>query len=159
MRHIEHVMGDIIRLASINGVDGVRFKPARFDKVTESLTKSPDAGIASQWMPLQAKSHHAGPSYLGGHCNFLWGHATVHSDGAIASCCEAHLKKHDAGHIENGTFFEQWNGPAFRRMRRVALGHSLEPGDEATPCLACKVFNKPFTKEARQRADRNAVGA
>jgi MoaA/NifB/PqqE/SkfB family radical SAM enzyme len=148
MRHNEHEMGDIVRLGSDCGVDGVRFKPARLDKVTEvSSTTSETDSFVAKWKPIHAASHYGPSSYLDAHCNHLWGHATVHSDGAIGPCCEAHRREHDVGHIASGSFREQWSGPAFRRLRRIALGRNLQPGDETAPCLNCQVFKKPFAGE------------
>jgi MoaA/NifB/PqqE/SkfB family radical SAM enzyme len=159
LRHNEHEMADIVDLSKVSGADGVRFKPARFDKLSESASPAAYETITAQWSPKFTKSHRTSAAYLGSHCSFLWGHATVHSDGGIASCCENHEQKYDVGHLRQGSFLEQWNGPAIRRLRRAALGADLEPDEEITPCHSCKVFEKPLAADPEVRRVHSGMRA
>ena len=160
MRHNEHEMDEIVRMGRDNGVDGVRFKPGRFDKTSEIAVAGTIMGpLIAQWKPTKTKIYHAsentGAAYHDFHCPFLWGHAVVHADGGIGSCCESHLLEHDGGNLAKGSFVEQWNGPAFRRMRQVAVGRTVGAHDDATPCANCTMFAKPF---AQKGADADVAG-
>jgi MoaA/NifB/PqqE/SkfB family radical SAM enzyme len=148
MRHNEHELEDVVRLGREIGIDGVRYKPLRLDKIEErGASGSGMRSLIERWQPANARLSHidrdAASGYHDFHCPFLWGHATVHADGGIAPCCETHLPKHDGGHLHEGSFMAQWNNDAFQRMRRVALGQIVDDKDRATPCMTCKVFAKP----------------
>src|SRR5262249_51806790 len=135
-----------------NGADGVRFKPGRFDKTTEGAVAGRTVDqLVEQWKPANTPWHHTGEPYHDFHCPFLWGHATVHSDGGIGACCETHLKQHDGGNLAAGKFLAQWHGKSFQRMRRVAVGRSMDDADADTPCATCTMFAKPFAEADVQR--------
>lgn len=142
LRHNEHEMSEAVRLAARLGVDGFRFKPARFDKVegrTFGGQVSPD--LVHEWMPGQRALRHEGPTYLDYHCPFLWGSVTVHPDGGIAPCCETTSVEHDLASLGNADLADVWNGAAYVAAREVALGRTDAHPEIA--CHGCRVFSKP----------------
>lgn len=145
-RHNQHEMAQLPAVARAAGADGVRFKPARLDKV-HNLTfdgEVPDE-LRVEWMPTRATLSHTldrgAESFLPFHCTFLWNSVTVHPDGRIAPCCETALRADDLGAIDAAAFGETWNGPAYMHARRVALGRTTTGPRIA--CHGCKVFGKP----------------
>lgn len=158
LRHNEHEMQDVLRLAAETGVDGVRFKPARLDK-TRNLTFAGRIPIEldRQWAASDPALVHR-PSPVHGafhdfHCPFLWASVAIFADGSMAPCCETTSPTHDLGNLFRDGFEAIWNGPAYERARRVALGRLESPGDEDLACHGCKVFVKP---QAVQPAPKSA---
>lgn len=149
LRHNEHEIDDIVRLAREIGVDGVRLKAARLDRITHGGVLGPvPPERVRQWAPSNpALVHLITPqksSYIDFHCRFLWGMVTVYADGAMAPCCETTRVGDDLGNLFSQDFDKLWNGPAYVRARRIALGLADGPADEATACHACNVFHKPL---------------
>jgi MoaA/NifB/PqqE/SkfB family radical SAM enzyme len=153
LRHNEHELGAIERLASEIGVDGVRVKLARLDRSKDGgvLGRISDERIA-KWAPSNPRlSHLPRPgrdAFIDFHCRFLWGMVTVYADGAMAPCCETTTVKDDLGNIFKSDFDAIWNGPSYIRARRIALGLAEGPEEKATACHACMVFHKPLAPKA-----------
>ena len=153
LRHNEHEMDEVVRMARAIGVDGVRFKPARLDK-TRDLTfrGSVPAAMAAEWAPAGAGLLHAlagdRRSYLDFHCPFLWASISVYPGGAVAPCCETSSARDDLGNLFAQDFEALWNGAGYQRARRVALGLALTEEDRAIACHGCKVFAKPLAAPA-----------
>jgi MoaA/NifB/PqqE/SkfB family radical SAM enzyme len=152
LRHNEHEMGAIVRLAREIGVDGVRVKLARLDR-------SKDGGVMgrisderrAQWAPSDPRLVHlprpGHDAFIDFHCRFLWGIVTVFADGAMAPCCDTTSVKDDLGNIFERDFDAIWNGPSYVRARRVALGLAEGAEEKATACHECKVFHKPLARK------------
>ena len=138
LRHNEHEMAAIERVARAAGADGVRFKPARIDKVTLA---SP-----ATWLPrasaLGPVVTDRGSAYHPFHCPFLWNTVTVHADGALAPCCETSSRRDDIGRFEAGAFAREWNGPAYVASRDAAVGRATDRSRRYA-CDDCIVFGKP----------------
>lgn len=146
-RHNEHEMADVVRLARDAGVNGVRFKPARVDKIN-NLTFAGDVpvSLAGQWFSDDPRLRHAlnarDDSYHPFHCPFLWKSVTIRPDGAVAPCCEVSSRADDIGRFEPHRFADLWNGDAYVTARMAALGRETPNGKRVT-CHGCKVFRKP----------------
>jgi MoaA/NifB/PqqE/SkfB family radical SAM enzyme len=152
LKHNEQEIGAVKRLAKQVGVDGLRFKPARVDKI-DNLTfvsEVPDT-LMQQWMPSDPKLRHTihgdPGSYHSFHCPFLWTSVTIHPDGALAPCCETSSRQHDVGRFDQVPFTEVWNNRAYVASRAVALGQPTA-GSGALACQNCKVFIKPGHRSA-----------
>jgi MoaA/NifB/PqqE/SkfB family radical SAM enzyme len=146
LRHNEREMAAAAALARSVGVDGMRYKPARVDKIA-NLTFAGDvpAALIEQWMPADGRLAHVlppGGAFHERHCPFLWGTVTVHPDGGIAPCCETSSRRHDLAQLADASGPQFWNSPAYVTARTVALGRdtTLAPG---LACHGCKVFSKP----------------
>lgn len=161
MRHNEGEIGDIVRLARDIGVDGVRVKPCRLDKTKHAGVLGPvPAERVAQWAPKNPALVHLAtpehPAYIDFHCRFLWGMVSVYADGAMAPCCDTTSQRDDLGNLFRQDFHEIWNGPAYVRARRVALGLAEGPADEATACGQCKIFHKPLAQAEGRVRERTA---
>lgn len=149
LRHNESEMAGVAELARRTGVDGVRFKPARLDKVgNRTFIGTVPVQLEQQWAPSDpALGHRLSPrhgAYHDFHCPFLWSSVSIYADGAMAPCCETTSARHDLANVFEADFAAIWNGESYARARRVALGRIEAPGDEATACHGCKVFHKPL---------------
>lgn len=142
LKHNEAEMAAAVDLAKDLGVDGFRFKPARFDKI-EGRTFGGDVSPAllDRWMPSAGRLRHDGTIYLDYHCPFLWGSITVHPDGGIAPCCETSSRAQDLASLKSDPLAEVWNSAAYVTAREVALGRNTARKDLA--CHGCRVFSKP----------------
>jgi radical SAM protein with 4Fe4S-binding SPASM domain len=147
LRHNEQDIGEARRLAREIGVDGLRLKPARVDKI-DSLTFAGQVPgqLSEQWMPADPRLGHTVGSGTGSyhsfHCPFLWTSVTIHPDGALAPCCETYSRQHDLGRFTDRPFDQAWNSGAYVASRNVALGRPAQ-GAESLACHGCKVFSKP----------------
>jgi MoaA/NifB/PqqE/SkfB family radical SAM enzyme len=141
-RHNEHEMTQAVELARNLGVDGFRFKPARFDKIEgKTFGGAVSPALVKQWMPRTHALRHEGTTYLDYHCPFLWGSITVHPDGGISPCCETSSVRQDLAHISDTGLEDVWNGASYVAAREVALGRTDEHREVA--CHGCRVFKKP----------------
>jgi MoaA/NifB/PqqE/SkfB family radical SAM enzyme len=142
LRQNEHEMAEAVRLATRVGVDGFRFKPARFDKVEgRTFGGEVSPALIDEWMPGSQALRHEGATYLGYHCPFLWGSITVHPDGGIAPCCETSSVQQDLARMGDMDLADVWNGAAYVAAREVALGRTDKHPEMA--CHGCRVFKKP----------------
>jgi MoaA/NifB/PqqE/SkfB family radical SAM enzyme len=157
LRHNEHEMAEVVRMAREIGVDGVRFKPARLDK-TRNLTfhGTVPVDLTREWAPsdpaLSRVITREKKSFHDFHCPFLWASVSVYADGAVAPCCETTTSRDDMGNLFAQDFMDLWNGPAYVKARRVALGAVDEPQDTLLACHGCKVFHKPLAPAHQAQA-------
>ncbi len=155
LRHNEHEIEAVVRLAREIGVDGVRVKPARLDK---TVRPGPEGLVTAekvqQWAPSNPAYVHAitpeRKSYLDFHCRFLWGMVSVYADGTMAPCCETMSTRDDLGNLFAQDFDAIWNGPSYVRARRIALGLASGPEEESSACHECLVFHKPLAPAKRE---------
>jgi pyruvate-formate lyase-activating enzyme len=152
-RHNEHEIAGLEAAARELGVDGVRIKPMRVDKVQAATAPDTAPSHARGWIPdantLSRVTGAQQPALADALCGFLWYQAFYHADGAISPCCEVSRVADDFGHLDQD--FEQlWFGPVYRQARAVALG--VDPGADTprahSPCQDCTVFAKPRAPRA-----------
>jgi MoaA/NifB/PqqE/SkfB family radical SAM enzyme len=94
-----------------------------------------------------------------GRCGFLWDHAVVHNDGAVAPCCAVFYREDDYGQLtperaagSNGrepsialselagsTFREVWNNERFRDSRRMFADAPADTPRKDLVCYDCPV--------------------
>lgn len=163
LRHNEGEMGRAVRLAREVGADGVRFKPARLDKVGGvTFSGSIPQGLLREWAPSDTRLYHAATasraSYLADHCSFLWTSISVYGDGSVAPCCETTERRHDLGNVLRDDLSTIWSGPAYVSARRAALGLPAESTGAASACAGCKVFHKPLKAPRTSGDDLHAPG-
>lgn len=119
MRHNEHELPEIRRLAREWGVDKLRIKTVGAeDDDTKSLV--PTSRLLSRY-----QADNTTPSVRHAFCTMAWDHTVVNVDGSITPCCYLRPDMGDAfvmGNIFEAPFAEIWRGERYRAFREAMLG-------------------------------------
>jgi len=118
MRHNEHELPDIRRLAKEWGVDALRIKTVGAeDEATRDLV--PTARLLSRY-----KEDHETPNVRHPFCTMAWDHTVVNVDGSVTPCCYLRPDMGNAfvmGNVFETPFIEIWRGEKYRAFRAAML--------------------------------------
>ncbi|HWO18735.1 MAG TPA: glycosyltransferase [Kofleriaceae bacterium] len=118
MRHNEHELPEMRRLAREWGVDALRIKTVSADDdATRHLV--PASRLLSRY-----EVDHATPSTRHAFCTMAWDHAVINVDGSVTPCCYLRPDMGDPfvmGNVFETPFPEIWRGERYRRFRAAML--------------------------------------
>jgi len=125
MRHNEHELPEIRRLAREWGVDRLRVKTVGADD-PETKDLVPAARLLSRY-----KEDGETPNVRHAFCTMAWDHTVVNVDGSVTPCCYLRPDMGDAfvmGNVFERPFLEIWRGEKYRSFRAAMLaGRSSMP--------------------------------
>lgn len=121
VRHNEHQIEEVKRLAREIGVDQVRLKTAQvYDFEHDPNKLIPTLSRYSRYKKgsdgrMQFKGNNKN------HCWRLWHDPVITWDGTIAPCCFDKDAQHKLGSLQHNSFREIWNNPAYQKFRAQVL--------------------------------------
>jgi radical SAM protein with 4Fe4S-binding SPASM domain len=121
VRHNEHQVEEIHKLAKEIGIDQVRLKTAQvYDFESDKNNLIPVNEKYSRY-----KKNKAGKMELkrknSNHCWRLWHDPVITWDGAVVPCCFDKDAKYKLGNLRNQTFKELWQNKEYRNFRSEVL--------------------------------------
>ncbi len=143
MKHNEEEIGQMKKLCSELGVDGLFIEKLRLD-MREELIMPDSYGIDKhgEWLPRQseyslfdrsAKSRKKNKQV----CSWLWTSAVINWDGSMNPCCGFYDTKYDFGNFFNDGFKAVWNGPNYRKARELIGKRMAGAGAKDIACMRC----------------------
>jgi radical SAM protein with 4Fe4S-binding SPASM domain len=131
MRHNEHELPEMRRLAREWGVDRLRVKTVGADDV-ESKDLVPTTRLLSRY-----KADGETPNVRHAFCTMAWDHTVVNVDGSVTPCCYLRPDMGEAfvmGNVFESSFQEIWRGERYRAFRASMLA-----GRDSMPvCNRCR---------------------
>lgn len=131
MRHNEHELPEMRRLAREWGVDALRVKTVGADD-DETRSLVPTQRLLSRYEPDGET-----PNVRHSFCTMAWDHTVVNVDGSVTPCCYLRPDMGDAfvmGNVFDTPFTSIWRGEKYRQFREQMLG-----GRESMPvCNRCR---------------------
>ncbi len=143
VRHNEHQIEDVKKLAADLGVDDVRFKTAQVYNYENGNPLIPSNLKYSRYKRLSDGSY-AVRNSLDNHCWRLWSGAVITWDGKVVPCCFDKDATHQLGDLRINRFLEIWNGQAYRSFRQKLLISRKE----IDICSNCSEGTKVWISEA-----------
>ena len=131
MRHNQHEIPEMRRLAREWGVDKLRIKTVGADD-PETRDLIPTDRLLSRYDATATR-----PNTRHALCTMAWDHTVINVDGSVTPCCYLRPDMGDSfvmGNVFETTFAEIWRGPRYRKFRREMLA-----GRESMPvCDRCR---------------------
>jgi radical SAM protein with 4Fe4S-binding SPASM domain len=143
VRHNEHQIEDVKRLAKDLGVDEVRFKTAQVYDYQNGNPLIPLNENYSRYRKLSDGTYEV-RNKLENHCWRLWSGAVITWDGKVVPCCFDKDATHRMGDLRLKSFSEIWNGPEYRSFRTKLLVSRKE----VDICSNCSEGTKVWVSEA-----------
>jgi radical SAM protein with 4Fe4S-binding SPASM domain len=121
VRHNEHQIEDVKRLAKEVGVDDVWFKTAQvYDYETDPNNLIPQNKKYSRYkIDSEGKMKFKGNN--ANHCWRLWHDPVITWNGAVVPCCFDKDAQHQLGHLQNQSFKELWRSGVYNKFRSDVL--------------------------------------
>src|SRR5687768_6384790 len=117
VKHNEHQIEDIKRLAKEIGVDEVRFKTAQvYDYINDPNQLIPTLNKYSRYKK-NPDGTHAAKNKLANHCWKLWHANVITFDGLVVPCCFDKDAMHQLGNLKNESFKTIWRNNNYRQFR------------------------------------------
>lgn len=117
VKHNEHQIEDIKRIAREIGVDEVRFKTAQvYDYEHDPNHLIPENQKYSRYIKNSDGSHRP-KNKMANHCWKLWHANVITWDGLVVPCCFDKDAKHQLGNLRTQSFREVWQNPKYRAFR------------------------------------------
>ncbi|KPK36915.1 MAG: hypothetical protein AMK70_00565 [Nitrospira bacterium SG8_35_1] len=137
MRHNEHQVPDLNKLAKDLGVDRVKTGP-----VTINIYNGDD----HMWLPSDEQGSRYAYSTMVDKlysrrikCEWLWRSTVINWDGTVTPCCVYEGKKSELGSLDDASFNDIWNSKAYIASRETFIGKPNKTGRSATTiCTRCK---------------------
>ncbi len=121
VRHNEHQIDDVFRLAKEIGIDQVRLKTAQ----VYDYENDPNQLIPVNKKYSRYKQDKNGKMTFKGnqanHCWRLWHDPVITWDGAVVPCCFDKDAQHQLGSLKDQTFKELWNNKKYHHFRSQVL--------------------------------------
>jgi radical SAM protein with 4Fe4S-binding SPASM domain len=121
VRHNEHQIADVQKLAKEIGVDDVWLKTAQ----VYDYQKDPNKLIPTNTKYSRYKRDREGNMKFKGnaenHCWRLWHDPVITWDGAVVPCCFDKDAQHTLGDLKNQTFKELWTAGNYQKFRSQVL--------------------------------------
>jgi radical SAM protein with 4Fe4S-binding SPASM domain len=121
VRHNEHQVEDVKKLAREIGVDQVRLKTAQ----VYDYENDPNQLIPLNQKYSRYKKDSQGKTVFRGnnanHCWRLWHDPVITWDGAVVPCCFDKDAQHKLGNLKEQSFKELWKNTNYRRFRTQVL--------------------------------------
>ncbi len=143
MRHNEHEIPDVRRLADEIGVDVLTLGPIGFGEAP--YDGSYDHGLGEKWLPrhnLEYRYRYDGEYLFDAPCFFLWESVTLNRDGGLAPCCVLDDPHMDFGNVLNESVQSIWNNGLYIGSRREFNPRLQGKSGCRTACLRCKIYRK-----------------
>lgn len=121
VRHNEHQIEEVQRLAKEIGVDQVRLKTAQvYDYENDPNQLIPVNEKYSRYKKdKQGKMNFKGNN--ANHCWRLWHDPVITWDGSVVPCCFDKDAQHKLGDLKQQPFKELWHNPEYRNFRKQVL--------------------------------------
>jgi len=117
VKHNEHQIEDIKRIAKEIGVDEVRFKTAQvYDYENDPNHLIPENKKYSRYIKNSDGSHRP-KNKMANHCWKLWHANVITWDGLVVPCCFDKDAQHRLGNLRTQSFREVWQNPEYRTFR------------------------------------------
>ena len=133
VRHNEHQIADIKKLAKEIGVDEVRLKTAQ----VYDYENDPNQLIPTLEKYSRYRKDKTGTMKFKGrndrHCWRLWHDPVITWDGSVVPCCFDKDATHKLGSLKQNTFKEIWQNKEYQKFRTSVL-HSRSNIDICTNC-------------------------
>lgn len=141
MKHNEHEIGKMIKLAKEVGADSLFFKtvgvmdPRLKKDIKKYMPANPrfrryvDLGDELKAVPLAGRV-----------CDYLWEEITVNADGSVVSCCRDAQGKYVFGNLKKENLSKIWNNQKLVNFRREVLRNK----DKIEICRLCSGSNREF---------------
>jgi len=120
MKHNEHEIEEVKRLAREMGVDRLEFKTVQIYR-PEDIAFLPTEHKYSRYLSLGTAFELK--TTLKNRCRRLWTQPVINWDGEMSICCYDKDAMFKIGNIDNSTFKELWLGSAMQKMRRAILNN------------------------------------
>ena len=117
VKHNEHQIEEIKRLAKEIGVDQVRFKSAQvYDYETDPNQLIPENPRYSRYLK-NADGTYRPKNKLANRCWKLWHANVITWDGLVVPCCFDNDATHQLGNLSMERFRDVWQNPNYRQFR------------------------------------------
>jgi radical SAM protein with 4Fe4S-binding SPASM domain len=139
MKHNEHEVKNMVKLARRIGVDTLYFKTVgvmhpSFKKVIKKYM--PENPEFRRYASLDIK-----PLKLAGKvCKYLWKEITVNVDGSVVTCCRDAYGKYVFGNLKNENLDKIWNNQKMINFRKQILKNK----NDIDVCKFCSGSDKEF---------------
>jgi len=135
MKHNEHQVNQMKKLASELGIDILIFKSARINNEEE----------AKEWLPKNKKFSRYDSGIkrnkkIKNKCDLLWTGGLIYWDGNVCPCCYDYQSQFILGNINEKSFKEIWNNPMFQAFRKQIL----KKKSKISLCLDCPGGDENF---------------
>ncbi|MGZ8558255.1 MAG: radical SAM/SPASM domain-containing protein [Chitinophagaceae bacterium] len=120
VRHNEHQVEDVKKLAREIGVDDVWFKTAQiYDFENDPNNLIPSIDKYSRYKKTESGTQFKGK--LSNQCWRLWHDPVITWDGLVAPCCFDKDAQHRLGNLKEKSFKEIWNNGEYTKFRTQLL--------------------------------------
>lgn len=139
VRHNEHQIPDIYRLAKEIGMDEVKLKTAQVYDYEQGNDLIPTIGKYARY-EVKSDGTWRVKNKLLNHCWKLWHACVITWDGLVVPCCFDKDALHRLGDLKKISFREIWKGAEYNRFRQSLLA-GRDQIDICTNCTeGCKVW-------------------
>lgn len=119
VKHNEHQIDDVKKLAVEIGVDQVRFKTAQvYDYENDPNHLIPENEKYSRYKKNRA-GQHTPKQKMANHCWKMWNSNVITFDGRVVPCCFDKDAMHKMGDLTQSSFKEIWYGAPYQRFRKA----------------------------------------
>lgn len=147
MKHNEHEIKDMKKLAKELGVDRLRFAAITLN------VKEP--GQVQKWLPSNGKWSRYDYKNLEdkiyrkrNRCEWLWRSAVINWDSTISPCCVFEGPKTDFGSLKEESFQKIWNNVLYQSARGVFSKNGQISCKAKNICIQCKGI--PLAEDSQQ---------
>ncbi|HMN33184.1 MAG: SPASM domain-containing protein [Chitinophagaceae bacterium] len=120
VKHNEHQIEDIKKLAAEIGVDGVRFKTAQIYDYENGNKLIPSIDKYSRYRKNKDGKYEIKNS-LDNHCWKLWHACVISWDGMVVPCCFDKDAQHKLGDLKKASFKEIWHSDSYKYFRKQLI--------------------------------------
>ncbi len=120
VKHNEHQIEDIKKLAAEIGVDGVRFKTAQIYDYENGNKLIPSIDKYSRYRKNKDGKYEIKNS-LDNHCWKLWHACVISWDGMVVPCCFDKDAQHKMGDLKKASFKEVWHSDSYKYFRKQLI--------------------------------------
>jgi len=121
----EHQIADVYKLADEFGVDEVRLKTAQIYEYENGNDLIPTIDKYSRYKDNKDGTFSIKNRLLD-HCWKMWHSCVITWDGTLVPCCFDKDAEHPMGSLEENSFKEVWNSPAYNNFRRALISSRSE---------------------------------
>lgn len=132
VRHNEHEIAEVYRLAEELGVDEVKLKTAQIYDFENGSDLIPEQDRYSRYKQTKSGKWEIKNPLLN-HCWLMWHSCVITWDGKVVPCCFDKDATHSLGGTDEQSFSEIWKGPEYQRFRAAVL-RSRSEIDICTNC-------------------------
>jgi len=120
VRHNEHQIADVYRLANTLGVDEVKLKTAQIYDYENGSVLMPTQDRYSRYRKLSDGTYRLKNKLLN-ECWKMWHSCVVTWDGKVVPCCFDKDARFVMGDLKKNSFYEIWHGETYKQFRSTLL--------------------------------------